>query len=98
MKLKLSEHNARKAFGEVVAATGIGCAAEDCDALLPEKVLMRVPKAMHADYPAKLLASVTHVCGREPYGWTVENQEPMIDVSTTFQSLLDEWFLKIIYD
>jgi hypothetical protein len=97
MKLELSEQNARRAFGEVVEATGIGCAAKDCDALLPEKVLVRVPQAMHADFPARLLASVTHVCGDEPYGWSVESQEPIIDVSTTFQSLLDDWFLKIIY-
>ena len=98
MKLELNEENAKRAFSEVIAATGIGCAAQDCDALLPEKVLVRVPQDMHADYPGRLLASATRICSRDPYGWSVEDQEPTIDACTTFQSLRDLWFLKIIYD
>ena len=98
MKIPLNEESAKKAFGEVIACTGIGSADEGCDALLPEKVLVRVPHSMHSDYPARLLAGAIKVCSHDPYGWCVDQQEPTLADTTTFQSLWDDWFLKIIYD
>jgi hypothetical protein len=97
MGLKLTEENAKKAFGEVLACTGIGSADGGCDALLPEKVLVRIPASMHSDYPARLLAGAIRVCSHNPYGWRVQQEEPTIAVSTTFQSLWDDWFRRIVY-
>lgn len=97
MNFALNEENAKKAFGEVLVGTGIGAADGGCDALLPEEVLVRVPHSMHADYPAKLLAVAIRVCSHDPYGWRVQQLEPTIEVSTTFQSLWDDWFRQIVY-
>lgn len=92
------EEKLKEAFGKVLVATGLGAAANDLDALLPQNVWKVVPEAMHKDYPAKLLEATKAICTKAPYGWTVDELAPEIDDETTFGDLYNDWFTAIIWE
>ena len=96
MACELNEENLKKAYRETLACTGIGKAINKCDEMLPELVKKVVPEAMHKSYPAQLLACAVKICTNEPYKWTVKNEEPIIDNSTTFEYLWYNWFIYIV--
>lgn len=97
MAMVLNEANLKEAYFKVLECTGLGAADSNGeDLLLPKNVLVTIPQSKHEDYAAELLGCAVKVCANEPYEWTVKNEEPNIDVDTTFQSLWDNWFTEII--
>jgi hypothetical protein len=97
MPRELNEENLKEAYCKVIACTGIGAAEDNCDEVFPKLVKVVVPEPMHDDYPAKLLACAINICTNKPYGWVVQNEEPSIGDTTTFQSLWSEWFTHVVH-
>ncbi|MFQ5604468.1 MAG: hypothetical protein ACE5HS_14455 [bacterium] len=97
MALEQTPENLKKAYCESLACTGIGAAVNHCDGLFPQEVLVVVPQDQHDDYPEKLLLCVNQVCTKEPYVWTVDQIQPVINAGATFQDLFDNWFNEIIW-
>jgi len=97
MARELNEENRKEAYCKVLACTAVGAAESNCDKLFPKLVKVVVPQSLHEDYPVKLLACANRICTDEPYGWSVDPQEPDLGDDTTFADLYESWFKKIVW-
>ncbi len=89
--------NLKLAFCRSLACAGIGAANTSCDNLLAEQFGHIVPTDIHAEFPSRLLDCATTVCSSPPYSWQVDQVEPTIKKTTTFQDLLDTWFRDVVW-
>jgi len=89
--------NLKLAFCRSLACAGIGAANTSCDNLLAEQFGHIVPTDIHAAFPSRLLDCATTVCSSPPYSWQVDQVEPTIKKTTTFQDLLDTWFRDVVW-
>ena len=89
--------NLKLAFCKSLACTGIGAANTSCDNLLAQQFDHIVPANIHVEFPSRLLACATRVCSSSPYSWQVDQVEPTIKRTMTFQDLLDTWFRDVVW-
>ena len=98
MAKDLNEENLKEAFFKVLVCTSIGQAeSSKREELLNVNVKKSVPESMHESYSSKLLGCAIKICVDNPYVWQVTHKEPTISENTTFGTLYESWFIRIVW-